>query len=751
MKNEAKDVNDKTILINVLCSAFPSADSFKDFKEKDHDVSAKAIPKIIKFAYENGLIAKESETALVTFLKANSKANADETLPEELTFSDVIEVLSGNISVNSLITQLEKITKLFSLPKIKASMITRLKKKFFINTAKKRSLLRVLAYKLAEKRPDLNWHYEMLCKITAGSPTKSEDAKEKAGATIFFHLQSRGEIITPADVNWLKTELNNCIDYLNIASYVNKKTIITSGPTSFSLKLPKKQGPTGQPRLYDRAIRDSLAMAHQMSVRWLLSGLSNPKKNLIIIIHAGLSSEADLVIQQLLETKLNGETDIYLTSFAYLCARVAEAQVGFESYNGKHNSVAGHIDNIWAVKYFWSYNYYDDIPYLLEKRMLPVSFADPRYSEFQRALFFPESYNTYSFEVLNAMHLFPQNSLLLIEIANVLRSRQMPYEADAVLSNLLLFNPENVIARIMRMLIYSNIAQAQDDYFVSEMAFERAIAEGEFITRAGVQDWSIWSEFGALYFNRAKKLIRCLRDGNLPQEITIKKENVTENLEKSREYFLYALTTSPTGKDTSALFWSIYVLCFIELFSSDETLLNKSANGLLLDNKNVFRKIGARVFAELGWIKEAFSPDGNISESSLNNLLMILTAINARHDNSMVSRCSLPYVKHLFAAFLWDLSPCLNLGIYNAVLALLNEARAETVKLLVPYNLCVYKICQNYVEAEKYIEHVQETIDLIKKSATDNDFKAENNFRLEPNKAKELSKIKLMLLELERY
>jgi hypothetical protein len=747
----AEDTTDKTVLTNALCSAFPSVESFHDFKETDHEVSARAIPKIIKFAYENGLIEKENEAAFIKFLTANSKVDTDKPFPEEMTFSDVIEILSGNISVNSLIIQLDKISKIFALPKIKASMITRLKQQFAVNTPKKRTLLRVLAYKLAEKHPELNWHYEMLNKITVGTSKISDESKEKAGATIFLHLQGTGEIITPADVNWLKNEIYKCIEYLNLASYVNKKTIITSGATSFSLKLPKKQGPTAQPRLYDRAIRDSLAMAHQLSVRWLLSGLSNPKKNLVIIIHAGLASEASLAIQPILETKLTGETDIYLTSFAYLCARVAEVQVGFELYNKNHRSTDSHINNIWSVKYFWSYNYYDDIPCLLEERMLPTSCADPRYSDFQRALFFPEFYNTDSFEALNAIYMFPQNSLLLIEIANVLRSRQMLYEADAVLSNLLLFKQENVIARIMRMLIYSNIAQAQTDYFVSEMAFERAIAEGEFVKHMGIQDCSIWSELGALYFNRAKKLIKYIRDGNLPHEAEIKREDVMENMEKSREHFFNALATSPTGKDTSAIFWFTYIICFIELFSSDKTLLNVPKNTPFLDNHDAFKKAAMRIFVEMGWVKNELPYNIIISESSFNSLLTTFAAINTRHDNSMVSRCYIPYVKYLFAAFLWDLSPYLNLGIYNTVLGLLNEAITETENLLVPYNLCVYKICQNYVEADKFIEHIQETIDLIKKSATDKDFKTENNFRLNPDKAKELAKIKLMLLELDRY
>ena len=166
--------------------------------------------------------------------------------------------------------------------------------------------------------------------------------------------------------------------------------------------------------------------------------------------------------------------------------------------------------------------------------------------------------------------------MLLIEIANVLRARQMPYEADAVLSYLLLSNPQNIAARVMRMIIYSNIAQAQADFFISKIAFERAIAEGEFISSLNCMDSSILSEFGALYFNRAKKWIQYLREDNLLNEQAITKEDVFNSLKKAKEYLLKALATSATGRDTSSLFWLLHVHCYIELFSSDEKLFTKT-------------------------------------------------------------------------------------------------------------------------------------------------------------------------------
>ena len=150
-----------------LCFEYPSlSEKQKPFRQEDDtEISKKAIPRIIKFAFNNSIIKDESEKSFIDFLQQNINKDFDKPLPDNLTFSDVIYALSTNYSVNVLIQQLEKITKEFALPQMQSSMITRLKKDFLLNTPKKRTLLRLLAYKLAEKRPDLNWHYEMLVKL----------------------------------------------------------------------------------------------------------------------------------------------------------------------------------------------------------------------------------------------------------------------------------------------------------------------------------------------------------------------------------------------------------------------------------------------------------------------------------------------------------------------------------------------------------------------------------------------------------
>ena len=745
-----KDTVDKNVAMNSLWNTFPSVASFNDFKEMDREVSTKAIPRIIKFAYKNGIIEKETEKALIEFLANNNKIDIDKPLPEELTFSDVIEVLCGNFSVNSLIIQLETITKEFSFPQIKASMITRLKKNFSLNTAKKRSLLRVLAYRLAQKRPELNWHYEMLYKITVGSAKKGDDLKEKSGATITLHLKGKGEIITHMDISWLKTELAKCLEFLNLATHINNKTIISSGAASFSLRLPKKQGPAEQPRLYDKAIRDSLALAHQMAVRWLLSEYSSTQKKLIIIIHAGLVAETNLVIQPLLETKLAGETGIYLTDYAYLCARVAEVKVGFERYKNKSGADESYISDIWALKYFSAYNYYDYIPYLMEEKMLPISITDSSYSKFQQALYFPEMFSESPFEALWAMYRFPQSSLLLIEIAKVLRGRQMPYEADTIISNLLLFDPYNVIARTMRMLIFENIAHSHTDFHISELAFNRAIAESEFIIRRCSSDEISWNEIGLLYYGRAKKYIKYLREDDSSNVHNINEEDVLNNFQKAKAFFLKGMTASPTGKDATSIFYFLCTLGFIELFSSGEKLFDKTKYASLTDNHNLLRKAGIRFFTGMGWLKNDLYIDGNLNESSFYGLLLTLRNIVARLEISMFARSYVPMVKYGICILLWDFVPYLTIGICKQILNILNEVRIETEKLSND-NLLVYQMSINFTLPDKFLSLVQEAIDLINKYVTADELKKDDNSFIDADKFNEMSKRKLILLELDRY
>ncbi|MGV8057310.1 MAG: hypothetical protein AB2L12_04630 [Smithellaceae bacterium] len=82
------------------------------------------------------------------------------------------------------------------------------------------------------------------------------------------------------------------------------------------------------------------------------------------------------------------------------------------------------------------------------------------------------------------------------------------------------------------------------------------------------------------------------------------------------------------------------------------------------------------------------------------------------------------------------------------VLNLLNDACIETEKLIAD-NLSVYRISVNYIAPDVFLMRLRETIHFIKKLITEDDLKNGYNSPLEPQKEKELSQIKLMLLELD--
>ena len=742
---------DNNIIIKSLLNVFPCVASFYDFKENDQEISRRAIPGIIKYAFNHSVIETNSEAAFVAFLEKYDKADTSHKLPAGLTFSDIMDTLSGNLSVNALIAQLEVTARELSLPEIQAPMITRLKKRFVINTPKKRALLRILAFKLAQKYPDLKWHYDLLLQLPVSPENQIEPAHETAGVTITFHLQGQGEIIAPSDVAWLKHELSECIEYLRLENHIHKKIIETIGATSFNLRAPKKPGPQNEPRLYNEAFRNVMAIAHQMSVRWLLSEYSSPQKKLIIVVHSGLLTEANPTIQRILEFRLTAESGIYLTDFAHLCALYTYVKANFELYAQYPPRATGYSGDIWSVNYFLSYSYYDYIPCLLKEKMLPRSIEDPSYKDFKRALHFPEYNGHSSFGALKAMQRFPKSALLLTEIAKVLRTRRMPFEADVVLANLLLSSPRNLAARLMRMLIYSNIAQTQSDFLSANLAFERAEAEGDFIVRYCEPESDIWYEIGALHFSRAMKYLKLLRDKYPAFQAEVKQADPLDQLGKAKEAFLKSMTISPCGKALNSLYMFIYTLCLIELLSAEEKPAGKKTKTLPIDIQGVFRSICTRVFCSIGWLNDEAPMTDNNPENTFQDYLFTINLVIARNDNLLLCRSYIPFIKYVIALFLWDFTPGgITPQICRMTLEWLEIARKETEKI-VEDNISVYHVATGNISADEFLLHIRDTIDIIHQHVTDDDLKQENDSPLLRTKLQKLSNIKLMLLELDRF
>ena len=737
------------MIIESLLSAFPSVASFDDFKENDRDISRHAIPGIIKYAFDHAVIDADTEDAFVAFLKKNCRPDADRKLPAGLTFSDVLEKLTGTLSVNALIAQLEITARELSLPEIQASMITRLKQRFVVNTPKKRALVRILAFKLGQKHPELGWHYDLLLQLPENWENIVEMPSETAGVTITFHLQGQGEIIVPSDVTWLKNELTACIEYLRLENHIHKKIMETVGATTFNLRAPKKPGPIEEPRLYSEAIRIVMAIAHQMAARWLLSESGSPQKKLIIIIHTGAMPEANATIQRILDIRLNAEPGIYLTDFAHLCALNASVKVSFELYARNDHPATGYSGDLWSVNNFLSYSYYDYIPCLLEERMLPRSVSEPSYEAFKRELHFPEFSGQCSFGAITAMHRFPQSALLLTEIAKVLHARRMPFEADAVLAHLLLSRPNNLAARLMRLLICSNIAQAQSDLYFANSVFERAEAEGDFIVSHCQPESDIWHEIGVLHFGKAIKYFKILQIKKSADQTGAQKPDVVAELIRAKDAFTKSMTVSATGKALNSLYMIAYTMCLIDLLSAAKSASGKKMNIQSADVRGVFQNVSQCIFTTIGWLRDNIPAADNKPGKSDQLLLLIVNLVIARYENLVLCRSNIPFMKFMFALILWDFAPSLTPHLCRIVLDWLRKARAETEKLI-PDHIAVYHMVAGSISADKFVLHIQETIDVICRHVTEEDLRQRKDSPLFRAKLKKLSAIKLMLLELDR-
>lgn len=737
------------MIANALLCAFPTVASFLDFKENDGEIARRAIPGIIKYAFQHAIIDTSSEEAFVDFLTRYGSPAAPNPPPPDLTFSDVLDTLSGSLSVNALIAQMEVIARALSLPGLQASMITRLKKNFVINTPKKRALMRILAFKLGQKYPDLQWNYDVLVQLPAGPDLLPETAQDGAGITIMFHLLGQGAVITPADVAWLKNELAACIDYLKLESHIHKKVMETMSATSFNLRAPKKPGPQDEPRLYNDAIRNVMAIAHQMSVRWLLSGCGSSWKKMVIIVHAGVLNEAGTLFQRILDIPLHNESGIYLTDFAHLCALYASVKAAFSPCTPDFNRNLPDTGQLWSVNNFLSFGYYDYIPCLLDGKMLPRSVEDPSYADFQRALHFPEQAGCSSFGAIAAMHRFPQNALLLTEIAKALRARRMPFEADTVLAQLLLSSPSNLAARLMRMLIYQNIAQKESDCAAAKLAFERAVAEGDFIVGCCQPESDIWHEIGVLHFSQAVKYLQFFRKTKPADKAAVKRNDLLDHLSAARDAFLKGMTVSATGKALNSLYMFGYTLCLMELVSAKETFRGELSGMPRADIHRVFRDISTRIFYNIGWLSNQWPADEDKRGKAFQNLFFTINLFIARYENLVLCRSNIPHMKYMFAMILWDFAPGISLELCRITLGWLKAAQKEAQKLR-PDNVYIYHVACGSISVERFLSHIQDAINIIRQHISDTDLEMENDSPLIQAKLKKLTTVKLFLRELDR-
>ncbi|MFO8049879.1 MAG: hypothetical protein R6U29_12665 [Desulfosudaceae bacterium] len=709
MKNNIHDTdaeNAKYALLNM----FPGPSFYDEFREDMGGSFPDSINVILDYARANRLIPEKTETAFLEFIRHN-QLPVPAPNPEQ-TFASFLDQVLGGRSVNSLLKQVNRLAETLRMAPVGAPMVSRLKKNFHPNTPKKRNLLRLLAFWVGLKRPELGVDYAMLLALAESRLPAEPAVEEKEGVRIAFALQAAGGILDLKAVEWLKSELRQCLSDLNLHHIAPHR--ISFSLSTAHIDLPKEPGPSGEPRLYGKAIRDSLALAYQMPIRWALSPHSSQQCAIIIGICAGPFDQADQYIPALFSAKKMGITTIRMTDFARLCARLADIKVNFSQQAEElATGLSGApYTRIWHVNHFWSYLYYDFVPELLRENVLPTT--PDTYETFRNELFFPDQ-ATGTNKALAAIRKFPQDSLLAIEVARTLISKRMFHEADEVLSTILASYPLHVVARSCRMTIYHYLTIRQSDSQMAEIFFLRATREAILLERYHPDDSEAHIEAGLVFYTRVIQLITNFRKKKSPFN---KKETVarsSHNLQEALRLFDQAATIAPI-KDVRAEFWIRQARIMRALLEKDQTAL--LSGQLLTDQYDIIHDISLQTWKLLGWIQDE-SPDDSKEAyrfffDRLNNQMKQYA------EEVSVTNWS-PSLKCLFAGLLWNSLPEVSVAVAKLILFLYNEAIQEAERLS-RFNIGVFSAsgCYTLIQSPAhFIRNAQTYIRLLKEVLQD--------------------------------
>lgn len=679
-----KDRNETPISVrkakkNALLLAFPSKDEFYQFKNSDKTISEQSIPGFIDFAHTAELIKYKTEEAFIAFIENNTDSSTNAKC-SDLSFEEIIDSIKGKMSVNALVAQLNRYTKLFKLPKIHASMITNLKKRFKSNSPKKRAVLRMFAFWIGLNRPNMALDYTMLVNIRGNENETGETVKNDMGVRIDITFKGHEGIVSLEMVDWLKNEIPKCVEDLRLQNTVFSAPQFHSATTA-ALEIPNHSAKSQDPWLYGQALRGCFAIAHQISMRWSLNEANIKKQNTILIaIAAGNFSELSAAIPHLLEKDLPGNPSIRVNEFAHFITKITDIKVLFETEPIISPLTPNTSIQIWPVKNFWPL-YYDIIPDLLNEAMLPT---DPeRYRQFRHELHF--SSNNHAFEsshkALSAIRQAPQNHQLLIEVAKVLQSRRMFAEANNALSIILASNPYHIIARVFRIQLLINIGMCYQDYRVFDGYFNQAVEESRFILETNHIDDEVWSEIGLMYASKAcyiLKLVRQRKAEKSGRDVEPNIEDFIEYIDKAQECFQKGITHSPHAQ--RSYFWIINLKCMKNLILKDPRFC--MSQHPIVDRDDISTATVVQHLAFLGWFKQGdvITPQ-TYSPNEIKSLIQHFRQVATKFKTSVHFRPFRPRMLYSVAIVLWDVCPILTAGIATQVLEWLEEAKIEAKEL----------------------------------------------------------------------
>jgi hypothetical protein len=717
LKGELGLKNSKDQLPEAISRMFPTIESYAVFKRNNTIIFDKVSQKLITLAYEYKHIPDKTEHELIKLVKSMSMSRIT-SFHEKVSFAETMDHIAHETSINNIIEWLNRVATDLDLPKIQASMITRMKQNGHFKTSRQQLTLRLIAFWVGLKRPHLPYTYHTFMESFDIAPT-SIPVTEDEGVRVDFTFFQHSEVIDFQMVEWLKNELLQCIKDLNLFSITGNRLTFHSTTTA-SLKIHKASGPSLEPRLYAQAVRSAIALAHQIVVRWDISPVNRRQSGMVVGIAAGKFSMLSAQLQTLVEAAISENPVIRMTEYAKLCACLTDAKVVFHPEPKAYAMANGDILTIWAIKYFW-FLYYDFIPRLLDCDMLPTN--DMAYEDFKNLINFPGIYDLSSGnKILSAIRQFPQNDILIIQTAKVCLSRRMFAEANNILSTIFASNPFNHVARSLRMLIFLNMAMDQQDYTLFELYFDRAKKEGDFVMKYCQEEEEMWCEYGLLYWTRAIFILKQLRK----KIITDKnrrgyfKAMIMSDLKQAETCFQNGMIISPTLNRPG--FWIIHLQSLYEMIKLDPSILESTT--AIRDSAGVYGFVSVNFFISHGWMdaKVLTITDQNERINHLNQLINRMTQAIHTYNDSAHLKMYKPNVAFSIATVLWDFCPMITVGIAKSVLEWLEKSR-NYARQLVDKNIGVFSIVawnSQIQEPAHFVNCVTRAIDAIHGIVGDN-------------------------------
>lgn len=679
----------------------------------------------------------------------------DSTDPSGITFGKVLETVAEK-SVNALLLNLNPISRKFGLDEIKGPMLSRMKSNAFNpKLAKQCDVLRILAYWIGKKFPERGWHYERLCALPRDTVRESRTCKETEGVVVIFKIREnrKDAIVESKEIDWIEAGIMETVSELGLSGMFGKKDIEKSSMVSYRMKLAKSPGLSGEPRLYGAAMRNALAIAHQMVVRWFLSETVNPRNRFEIILFAGQFTDANLPF---LAAKSDFEgCRVYLTDFACQCCKITDMKIMIGK-TPDHITINGvNKVNLWILEYFWSHRYFELYSGLLKENILPVS--EREQNEFRCELYIPDGHDIKKFKALKIIRRFPHNMLFIFEVVKALMARRMLREADMILSNLAGLDQYNVLVRIFRILIYANLALDQSLLATSELTFKRAIEEGRFITKYYDGEPELWHALSRTYIARGLRHLSSLRkDGLAGESRSNVEKRMFESFEQAEKASFKGITASTAGQDPNNSFLFITTRCLRMLVKTDPSLADREKKPELRDVHNVYQKTALSLFLMNGWLTAPSDKCraeseilGNIPDSEIRNFLKFAVKIVDHVQFLALSRHYLPSAKYSSCCFFWDLMPKLTVGVCKKVRQWLMDAR-ESARYLSENRLAVDVIAPLFPkDPEAFQRTMDKTIDTINSLIPKKEWQKDDDDFLDESVMREVSKVKLMLLHFD--